>query len=264
MFYRLSNDAPLDARSFVEFYSAAYYTEDGDSTVATAPEHQGAQRLIRKLVKGTPRHIERAIDGIIDRDRSRVLTCEEVVFILMWKLGSLNKWQAHYSISDRGIDVDRDVRPNGRKGTIDAWGIARKAVDLQREWFVERHSPNAGSFAEKVISSFQDTQGLGATYICTLLYFITQAEWPIYDFFSARALTAISRNQQPGSRVEMKPFPDKTSIKSVVNALENFREQIDAVLADDAPAGGFASGYEKYKECRDIDRALWVYGHLFA
>lgn len=104
--------------------------------------------------------------------------------------------------------------------------------------------------------------GLGTVYMMTLLYFETKGKWPIYDKYAAIALLAFEKGIKPdwheknkdGKIIYIAP-PDKNDshFKNVVNELlVPYKEAISRVF-----------DYEKYENNRDIDRALWVYGHLF-
>ena len=93
--------------------------------------------------------------------------------------------------------------------------------------------------------------GLGTVYLLTLVYFISKGESPIYDRFAHQALDALEKGLEPRAKeVPKHTVPDKNS----KHAFNWFETQYAKRLKTMFP------GY--YKE-RKLDRALWVYGHLF-
>lgn len=104
----------------------------------------------------------------------------------------------------------------------------------------------------------QPRQGIGAVYLITLLYFVTNHQYPgkcpIYDRFAMSALLAIKNNKKISDDVKCGELSDK-NIKNFPKLVgEKMKQYIG--LIDDIFG-------EEYNANRDIDRALWVYGHLF-
>lgn len=96
--------------------------------------------------------------------------------------------------------------------------------------------------------------GFGSVYLITLLFFISGGEYPIYDQCADKALMAIKNNVMPGEKVYYKPLPDRKSRKFLQIFDGQYGEYIKSLKE---------LFTEEYKFNRDIDRALWVYGHLF-
>lgn len=83
---------------------------------------------------------------------------------------------------------------------------------------------------------------------------MSKGEIPIYDKFAKIAVDAIKSDTIPGEYVEYCELPEKNSEKFayVMDEIYSFKADIEAIFGD------------TYKENRNVDRALWVYGHSFA
>ena len=96
--------------------------------------------------------------------------------------------------------------------------------------------------------------GLGTVYIITLLNFISRGQYPIYDRFAWKAIQAICDDKKPGDIINASELPEKKSraFDTVFDThMISYMKKMDSV---------FGSAYQ---ESRDVDRALWVYGHAF-
>lgn len=93
----------------------------------------------------------------------------------------------------------------------------------------------------------------------TLLFFVTNGECPIYDRFAMRALLAIKHGCKPGDTInsnDAKPAnlpckSDKNFTQKAADVMKDYICLLQEIFGDE------------YKTNREIDRALWVYGHLF-
>lgn len=179
--------------------------------------------------------LEDRIDGLLRRD---TLTRKDIVAILEWKIGGTS---------------DGEVVKN-RNGSIDVGELIHR-YDLQSESFNKRvlYKENA----QETLAFLTSQKGIGPVYAITLLYFISKGEWPIYDKYAKMALSAIldPKERKPRDVVKHKELPQKDS-KAFSNIMcqdmEEYKGQIEA-----------AFGMDEYRKSRDIDRALWAYGHLF-
>lgn len=89
----------------------------------------------------------------------------------------------------------------------------------------------------------------GSVKVLTLLYFLSQGKCPIYDKFAEMSLNAYYSDTKPGESVEYKGLAG--NVKNDMSRLVDYKENLEYIF-----------GNEIY-ESRSIDRALWVYGHLF-
>lgn len=153
----------------------------------------------------------------------------EIVKILEWKTG---------------------VKANA--GIIKARGKDIKLEDLKALTY-----KNADDFLNRI----NKIDGVGSIYMITLLFFASKGQYPIYDQFADKALWAIKKDKTPRSKVDdYKGFPDKKSNywKKYKDDDDSYCNRLDEVASDLR---------EDYKGCtnehRKLDRALWVYGHMF-
>ncbi|MBQ4249614.1 MAG: hypothetical protein II705_06180, partial [Clostridia bacterium] len=99
---------------------------------------------------------------------------------------------------------------------------------------------------------------IGPVYILTLVSFISRGLFPIYDIFAQRALNAIKLGKAPGSSVldgnaggKLIQNLQKDNVEKVLSLYNDYIKGIETVFKD------------SYNHNRNVDRALWVYGHLF-
>lgn len=91
-------------------------------------------------------------------------------------------------------------------------------------------------------------------YIITLLYFISHGQYPIYDRFAWKAIQAICDDKKPGDVINALELPAKNT-RAFDTVFDTYMipyiEKLKSVFG------------ATYQESRDVDRALWVYGHKF-
>lgn len=223
--------APDQTKKFVEFYNQCYYLK-------VAPfEEQDIENILHK---------------------HDPLTDDEIIEILKWKTGGKYKEEKEIIQTPyRKISV-RDVKEKIR--TI--------------------RGPLAKDKAKSLLKELCEIDGIGMVYAITLLYFITNGkQYPIYDKFAHIALLAIlSGNKNPAKKYGvLLPIKDNTCRKKISmekkknqsldidgifeQYLNEYVYQINRIFGSD-----FGCDYGEVAEAnlnRDIDRALWVYGHLF-
>ena len=84
-----------------------------------------------------------------------------------------------------------------------------------------------------------------------IVYFISKGKSPIYDQFAHRALDALEGGLKPKAQeVPKHTVPGKNSKNAFKWFKDNYAERLKGMFG------------AHYKE-RKLDRALWVYGHLF-
>ena len=108
-------------------------------------------------------------------------------------------------------------------------------------------------------------RGIGTVYLLTLLYFITGGATPIYDRFAMAALLVWKLRDSitipENSIIRVEALPDKKDDK-VRNILkEGLYSKYIELLSDFC--GMVYGDKDKWKDDRNVDRALWVYGHFF-
>ena len=95
-------------------------------------------------------------------------------------------------------------------------------------------------------------KNIGSVYLLTIISAFTRGEYPIYDKYASIALTAIENKCEFRKRIPYSGLPDKTNRAQVIETYCDYISKLNCYFD------------EEWKTSRDIDRALWAYGHLFA
>lgn len=224
----------ITMQEFITTYGNSYYT-DQPKYVSRATQ--------------SSRFTENEIDRLISDGIKAPI---DVVHILAWKLGKIN-----HNKSNTAFVYAKDWE-NAEQFDVLRY---KKAFDIRTisEYIADNISgleAEAKNNPQKVLCELRDlnVDGIGTVYLITLLYFISRGEYPIYDRFAMMSVQAILNNQKPGEVVIVKELPEKSSNK--FNHV--FEERMNPYIENLKTIFG-----EAYKESRDIDRALWVYGHCF-
>lgn len=232
--------SPISMDDFIECYNSDYYLD-------------GAPSPVRGLSRSS-RFTENEIDRLL---REGMKEERDVARILAWKLGKIRH---RGSENAQAFQYAKDW-----SGAEELVGIFRygKKFDLQKlaDYIIEnidQLEQDAKHAPQLVLNELRglNIAGLGTVYMITLLYFLSRGEHPIYDRFAAMALTAIEKGVKPSEAVDYKELPEKNSpafsnILSEGSEYIEYKKQMKTIFVG------------KDLRCRDIDRALWVYGHLF-
>lgn len=264
-------------RDFIDYYSKEYFERTKD-TVA-----------------------ESLADNLLRADE---LTAEDVFFILAWKIGGIDmtKTNAEKKISyfeNKGWVWD-EVNPKAKNSGNDIKPLKTLLVKVAEISRAQKPGWKEEAFAEKadkatgMLKSLVDldTEHIGCVYMLTLLYFLTNGRWPIYDRFAYLSMIGISEDKKPG--INRIPYPEQRipyrqnkSFKSEMSgilygkddyhmygdyveflkkfeeALLNEKENRLNTAFDETEREIIKKQYGTYVDNRDIDRALWSYGHYF-
>ena len=198
---------------------------------------------------------EEAIEKLLNIDQ---LSAEDVMLIIRWELGRIDhkKSQNLNEIVFRGNEYGFFTQTE-RGRTVDARELCEIIATNYTHW---KNSEDYQGILNKMRENSPDN--IGTVYLLTLLYFITQGKCPIYDRFAMMAARAISGDgagldKKPGDVVEYKDLPAKNEagFNNLINGdkskYKEFVRNLQQIFGDE------------YKKNRDIDRALWVYGHCF-
>ena len=232
-FYTLDGNE-IDKSEFVEKYGNSYY--------------RGCLRCIPRVGQSS-RFVEDHIDTLLKNGIQKPL---DVVHILAWKIGKIkhSESQDSFVYADDWKNAEQFVAYRyNRKFDIQTISeyIANNITQLEK---------NAENHPQQVICELRDLHinGLGTVSIITLLYFISRGQYPIYDRFAWKAIQAICDDKKPGDIINASELPEKKSraFDTVFDThMISYMKKMDSV---------FGSAYQ---ESRDVDRALWVYGHAF-
>lgn len=236
----------IDEDEFIHIYNECYYVDSGQK--------------IPRVVKSS-RYVEERIDDILKRGIQNQL---DVVYILAWKIGKIKhtaseQEQDFVFASDwehaKNFDVLRYKRPFRLKEIADYVASNIKELESKAE-------SNPQGVLNQLNAYFvqQNISGLGTVYLLTLLYFISKGKYPIYDRFASIAIDAIIAEKNPGSKISyhLLPAKDTERFKHV------FEENMVPYMKKIKKVFGDTNIYKNNPADRNIDRALWVYGHLFS
>lgn len=228
---------------FINLYSNWYYI--GEKCVLS-PRYQCSKWAENEIMNILDRGIQNSMD---------------VFHILAWKIGGIDHkssnedhpiplidgWQSANPM--KGVHRGKNIENIGALSTyiasrVDIWRTMKKSSSWSKD--------DAHTIINEIWKYKQDNDvtQIGSVHIITLLFFITQGEFPIYDQEAMKALIAIRDGKQPGSEIEFKDLLDISSPRF----WERYQKYIDLLKK-------FFK--EDYKRNRKIDQALWVYGHLF-
>lgn len=228
---------PITVDEFIDIYNDSYYL--------------GNEKVVARASQNS-RFVEDEIDSIL---KHGIKSSVDVAKILAWKIGKIRHTESERAkkfayASDWSGAEELSVTRYGR--SFDLEGIADFIASNIGELGAQSISDPQGVL-DRLRN--QDVKGLGTVYLITLLYFISKGRYPIYDRFAKMALYAIRDGLEPGAPVPYIDIPGKES-----------RKRFERVMDDhmNPYIGDFRDIFdEKALQSRDVDRALWVYGHCF-
>lgn len=220
---------------FIKYYSNIYYLD-------TEPLNG-----IRK----SSRFIENTIDDLLKKG---IKSEKDVINILAWKVGKIR----HRESENIKCFVYTSDWKNAKQYNMKLYGKELHVRDFVN--YIVSYIKELEKMAEEqpqcVLNELnkKSPYGIGTVYMITLLYFISRGKYPIYDRFAMIAIDAITNGNKPDEFVKYKELPSKKEkgfSKLMSNGMNNYICKIEDVFG------------KEYQNSRDIDRALWVYGHLF-
>lgn len=227
----------VDVQEFIKFYNHAYYWSSKEKPVI-------------KGLKRTAKCIEEEIDYIL---KNGIKSKLDVVKILAWKIGKIRHpdsqrlntfcyaedWKNAESFQVKRYKKDM---PLNDVCTYILKNITELELTAQKD--------PQGLF-EQLYN--QNWYGIGPVYYYTLLYFLSKGKCPIYDQFAEIALTAIENGIDPSQKIHYSAPEIK---KKYIERYNKYEENLTII---------FNHTYRDTinRQDRSLDRALWVYGHLF-
>lgn len=198
---------------------------------------------------------------------------KEVLFLLAWKIGGID----HKKSEGENREYEHITIDNVH--FYESWGekkgsFAAGHFSCPKEKF-ENFCKAIAGIAQEYRDSKTDKQVLkeiitakasggiekfGPVYVLTLLYYITKNRSPIFDQYAYRAIRAIYHEKKPDeiwyAGPSYKPKNDSENDNDYIEQVANYTLNV-------------INDYKWYlKEVfgtwsirRDVDRALWVYGH---
>ena len=123
-----------------------------------------------------------------------------------------------------------------------------------------------------VLANNQDNKamrGIGTVYLITLLHFITDNEYPIFDRFAMASLVAWKLKSIEKNKVKI---TDKTIVRGCslpsknTKAAQNILKTgiyTDYIKLLKEFCKEYCNNEDEWKTNRNVDRSLWVFGHFF-
>lgn len=258
-----AKDGKAAKERFIEFYSGEYRKEN--------EKHWDLEVEMEKL---------------LDPDNNAPLTTEDIAHILCWKVNR-----------NPGLPEEGEYRINSRSGAIiirDELGEVPefKRLNEQVRKFNKISEFDEGSAkdfvrnlvnfrysASKSSGETGERTGIGFVYAVTLLFIATKGAYPIYDMYAHIGLDSIRSGGNPTdeqckvtkSRYEkMFCSPSHEGAADITDAAidkawEEYMGYKHLLMGEDGKSKGiFEDVYDEHGfHYRDVDRALWKYGHLF-
>ncbi len=228
----------LSEKEFVFLYSNEYYLKHGCKI---------------KNLRRSSCWVEKQISSILKNG----IQCElDVVHIMAWKIGKINHAESEKKkkfcyTSDWKNAENFDVKLYG-----EPFDLKKLVTYIVQN--VERLQTEAITCPLSVVKELSGLKikRLGPVYIFTLLYFLSKGKYPIYDRFAHVALNVIVSKAAPGTKIYARDLTKEfDSSKRIENVFDQYINHYVCKLKKVFNCA--------YKVDRNIDRALWSYGHIF-
>lgn len=228
-FYNLDGKG-IKKEEFVDLYSKDYFLRD-DPLFKHNRSSSHIEDEITKILE----------NGIHNGEEGK----REVARILAWKVGKIDHEESQknqrfeYIIDWKNAETLEGVKIVGKYPIKDAV-----------EYIVREKNELAEKDPQDFLNELKDKEifkGIGFVYMTTLLYFLSKGTYPIYDRFAHQAAKAIYFEVNPDD-VYVGLAPGKTEINRFLRMYNEYCWLLKQIF------GGF-------KIRRDVDQALWVYGH---
>lgn len=219
-----------DKDEFIDKYEPFYfirdeYPEDEKTLLGTVLQHKSEEK------------VETFADNVLNHQ----------IFdkrLFLWKAGRLTVDQAEIQDSDR---IHNIKVVNGRGHEIENAEEFINAVSEEINLSKDIEGFESDYKCILKISKRTNLKNVGAVYLITVLFFLSNKGYPIYDYFAHRAVKALYLGRKPID-VFVGQAPDKTEVDKVIAMYKEYVYLLDQVF-----------GYHNIE--RKLDRALWVYGH---
>lgn len=237
-----------DVDEFISYYGNSYYI--------------GEDRLVRGVSQSN-RFVEDEIDRLL---KEGIQSETDVVHILAWKVGKIK-----HSESDSKFEYAKDWK-NAKRYEEDWANTEKFDVTLYKKRFdiktiAEYIAGNIESLERKAEDNPQgvlydlknlEVDRIGPVYLITLLYFISKGKYPIYDRFAHIALKKIEDKEECS-------FYSLITDKELQGEFKADKQDVEKLFKSyqDNYVARLRNIFGKAYNARNVDRALWVYGHLF-
>lgn len=239
-FFKKNTDLENSCQNFIDIYQPMYYKEYNKK--CTVPN-----------IKQTYKDVE---DEIVNILKKGIKEEDDVFKVLMWKLGKIKGIN-----EDKTFAYHNDVDVEDMKAKI----YSKEQIDLKEfiikvTHYCSKYEYIKNSYDYKKAQDFinycskLDCKNMWTIYLITLLYFYSKGDFQIYDKYAMVALTAIENSILPGEEVEYSALPNKDIKSIIIDECSLYRRYISKL-------NSFRNN--ENVDLRELDQALWVYGHWF-
>ncbi len=239
-FFKDKTNLENGCQDFIDIYQPMYFKDYN-------------KKCIVPNIKQTYRCVEDKIVKILETGFKNK---DDVFDALMWKLGKIKGIN-----KDETFEYYKDVEKNSRKVKI----YSKEQIDLKElidnvTYFCKNKTYEKGSYdketAQKFIINAKESkcENMWTVYLITLLYFYSKGDFQIFDKYAMVALTAIENDILPGEEVEYCSLQNDNIGTIVTDEHSLYREYLEKL-------NSFKNN--ENVNMRELDQALWVYGHWF-
>jgi hypothetical protein len=222
-FYDL-NGNQLTQQNWINYYEPFYYLDE--------PRNIG-QKITRK--NKTNIHVERKIENILNDG----LTNNDIPLVIAWKIGAID----HINSSQNNIIFRQNFNTTYQFQTQFNRINANHIINYCKVNFNNLLTLNGQNLLGALMGNRRNNSYFGLVYCLTLVYFFSKGYWPIYDKYAYIALYTILNNIQPHNTIHY----------TQINNWHQYQLYVHNII----------SIFGQQNISRQIDRSLWVYGHLF-
>lgn len=237
-FYDMTGNK-LTIQEFVDYYSSGYFIGE-DNKIKGISYAQSSEFAEQKVMKIKDTHFSSYID---------------LARVMAWKIGKIKQKESEE-----------------KKEIIYANDWINCESENPKRYKKEFHLTKLSDYILENINDLEETantnpqeclrllrninvKGIGSVYLITLLFFLSHGKKPIYDRFAMAALLANEEDKLPHKhqKISVNDLPgkwDKSFAFIYENEYGDYIKKLDALEYD-------------YVNNRNLDQALWVYGHAF-
>ncbi|WP_294242310.1 hypothetical protein [Pseudobutyrivibrio sp.] len=281
----LQIDICEDLGHIVEFdkkYSEFYFISNDETERDSIIGANGKKLEQPKGVKSSCKWVEDKIYADCKKENWHPV---DILRILAWKTGKINHLKSNLerNKNEPNIKYDANWIENGKEFvslqipyqsivTIEEIRpVINGVIEIREKYCKCKNAQSAWNAIFRLANNDDNKKsmrGVGTVYLITLLHFITGGEFPIYDRFAMAALVIwkLKKNYNKlkvtdVSVVRGGKLPSKDT-KAAQNILEMGIYADYIKLLKEFCKDNYGKE-DEWKENRDVDRALWVFGHFF-
>ena len=239
IYYYDGKEKAFDINGFIRDYQYSYYLP----TVDSKPSHISYE----KVSSGSD-FVEQRIQSILNNG---IRDANDVNLILAWKIGGID----HSESESKRTVVFNDGWKNGSEINVAPFfscdrvvfnTLCYDIVSIAENYDTSLRDNKTRSALKDIIEKTKEVNGFGPAYVLTILYFVTRGQSPIFDRCAYTAVKSIFYEMHPTDI-----WYENPSCKGF-NGIWRVKSEYEWLLE---------RVFGQHDIGRDIDRALWVYGH---